>query len=91
MAGRVALDAEGYRGRRQQALEEEARRIADEVRHRGSRIAMVPMSARDRRSVHMALQSEPGVTTESEGERDFRRVVIIPTSSAPSSDRGRRR
>jgi spoIIIJ-associated protein len=80
-AGRVALDVENYREKRQEQLAQQARRLAEKARITGQSIAMSPMSARDRRSIHLALRDEPGVTTASEGERDDRHVVIQPERS----------
>jgi spoIIIJ-associated protein len=75
---RIALDVEGYRERRQESLEQTARRAADKARGTGRPVALSPMSPRDRRIVHVALSEERGVTTRSQGEGGFRRVVIVP-------------
>src|SRR3954453_5214225 len=74
----VVVDAEGYRGRREDALVDLAQRLADKVVKSGRPVPVEPMSAHDRRIVHMALAEHEGVTTESEGEGLFRRVVIFP-------------
>jgi spoIIIJ-associated protein len=87
MLAKIEVDAEGYRERRQEALEQMARRAADNVRQTGRRITLNPMSARDRRIVHVALSEERGVTTQSQGEGSFRRVVVVPASS-PGRPRG---
>ncbi len=76
---RISLDVEGYRERRQESLEQTARRAADKARGTGRPVALSPMSPRDRRVVHVALSEERGVTTRSQGEGGFRRVVIVPT------------
>ncbi|MEI8257834.1 MAG: R3H domain-containing nucleic acid-binding protein, partial [Deltaproteobacteria bacterium] len=72
------LDAEGYRARREQSLESMAKRLGAQVAKEGQVIALEPMTARDRRVVHMALERFPGVTTRSEGEGLDRRLLIVP-------------
>ena len=74
----VAVDAEGYRARHEDQLSEMARRLAERVAAEGKVITFDPMSARDRRIVHMALRDISGVRTESNGEGQDRRVQIIP-------------
>jgi spoIIIJ-associated protein len=76
---RITLDVEGYRERRQESLEQTARRAADKARATGRPVTLSPMSPRDRRIVHVALGDERGVTTRSQGEGGFRRVVVVPT------------
>jgi spoIIIJ-associated protein len=76
---RITLDVEGYRERRQESLEQSARRAADKARATGRPVTLSPMSPRDRRIVHVALSDEHGVTTRSQGEGGFRRVVVVPT------------
>ena len=89
---RVALDVEGYRQRRQDSLEELARRLASKARTTGQPVTLSPMSPRDRRIVHLALEPEAGVSTTSEGEGLYRRVVIIPRQRArPAEDDSRSR
>lgn len=78
---RFVLDAEGYRGRREEYLTDLAQRMAERVRREGRKAVLDPMSALERRVVHMALQDEAGIETESEGEDPFRRVVIVPKRS----------
>ncbi|MGH2453498.1 MAG: RNA-binding cell elongation regulator Jag/EloR [bacterium] len=75
---RVELDAEGYRDRRVASLEDLARRTAERVARQRREIALVPMGPRDRRVIHVTLQDDPKVSTVSRGERDMRRVVIVP-------------
>jgi len=81
----VVVDAEGYRGRREDSLVDLAQRLADKVVKSGQAVPVEPMSAHDRRIVHMALVDHEGVTTESEGEGLFRRVVIFPKGSDDGS------
>ncbi len=73
---RVLVDVSGYRKRREMELEEMARILARWVQRTGQSAATQPLDARDRRVVHVALQDAPAVTTHSEGEEPFRRVVV---------------
>ncbi|HHT01655.1 MAG TPA: protein jag [Firmicutes bacterium] len=75
---RVILDVEGYRSRRKEALERLAARVADRVRNTGRRVRLEPMSPHERKVIHVALQQEKGITTFSEGEEPYRKVVIAP-------------
>lgn len=74
---RIVLDVGGYRKRREESLRILARRIAEKVRRTGRNIALEPMSAQERRIIHTALHGHPYVTTRSEGEEPYRKVVII--------------
>ena len=74
----VVVDAEGYRGRREDSLIDLAKRLAEKAQRSGRPVPVEPMSQHDRRVVHMALADHPAVTTESEGEGPARRVVIFP-------------
>jgi spoIIIJ-associated protein len=74
----IAVDAEGYRARHEDQLSQMARKLAERVMTEGKVITFDPMSARDRRVVHMALKEITGVRTESNGEGPDRRVQIIP-------------
>lgn len=74
----VIVDAEGYRARHEDQLAQMAKRLAERVASEGKVITFDPMSARERRIVHMALRDVKGVRTESMGEEPQRRVQIIP-------------
>jgi spoIIIJ-associated protein len=74
----LRLVAEGFQERRNEALAEEARRVAAEVRRDGEPRTLAPQNAYERRVVHVALQDEPGVTTYSVGEGPGRRVTVAP-------------
>lgn len=74
----VIVDVEGYRARRFQTLSGLAKRMADRVRQSGQPVTLEPMSASERRIVHMALQDNTDVTTLSAGEGDARKVTIAP-------------
>ena len=77
----IAVDAEGYRARHEDQLSQMARKLAERVATEGKIITFDPMSARDRRVVHMAIKDMTGVRTESNGEGPDRRVQIIPVKS----------
>jgi spoIIIJ-associated protein len=79
----VIVDAEGYRARHEDQLAQMARRLAQRVAAEGKVITFDPMSARERRIVHMALRDIKGVRTESMGQEPQRRVQIIPEKAAP--------
>jgi len=80
--GRILLDAEGYRERRTRELREMAVRFAARARQTGRAQSLNPLSARERRIVHLALAGATTVTTRSVGEGQLRRVVIYPARDA---------
>jgi spoIIIJ-associated protein len=73
---RVSLDTENYRAKREEALRKLAVRMAARARKTGKRVALEPMNPYERRILHSALQNDPDVTTHSEGEEPYRRVII---------------
>lgn len=74
----VIVDVEGYRHRRRQKVEEIARKAADRaVRQRGA-VRLRPMTAYERRIVHVVLRDDRRVTTGSEGADPYRQVVVTP-------------
>ncbi|MCX5979029.1 MAG: Jag N-terminal domain-containing protein [Chloroflexi bacterium] len=75
---RVTVDIEEYRGRREAQLRALARKAGERVRETGRAVQLEPMTALERRWVHMELQGAPGIATESAGEEPERRVVVIP-------------
>jgi spoIIIJ-associated protein len=75
---RIIIDIEGYRGRREKKVREEAVLTAQNVRNTGNPQDLVPMSARERRLVHMEVSKIDGVTTESFGNGDERHVRVVP-------------
>ena len=83
---RVSLDVEGYRQRRQESLEQLALRLAAKARATGRFVTLNPMSPRDRRIVHLTLQSDPSVSTRSEGEGHYRKLVIVPAAARSSRE-----
>jgi spoIIIJ-associated protein len=74
---RVLVDVEDYRGRRERQVVEVATRAADHVRESGQMLQLEPMSALERRWVHLALREIEGITTQSIGEEPTRRVVVL--------------
>ena len=74
----ILIDAGGYRARREHALSQMAKRLGQQAVDDGKIITFEPMSAQDRRVVHLALAQFSGVVTKSEGKGAQRRVQIIP-------------
>jgi len=74
----ITVDVEGYKQRRYEALQALAWRIAEQVKAEGKPFTLEPMSAYERRLVHLALAEHSDVTTESTGEGEARKVVILP-------------
>ncbi len=74
----VIVDAGGYRERHVERLQGLAERSAEKARETGEAVDLNPMSAYDRRIVHMRLAELDGVTTRSEGEGDSRHIVVFP-------------
>jgi spoIIIJ-associated protein len=77
---RVLVDVEDYRGRRERQLRELAERAAARVVETGKMLQLEPMSALERRWIHMSLRDHVGVATQSIGEEPNRRVVLVPRS-----------
>jgi spoIIIJ-associated protein len=77
---RIVLDAEGYRQRRVEAIQGMAHRTARRAVRERRTVEMPPMNSSERRVVHLFLSDNPGVTTESEGTGDNRRVKVSPTT-----------
>ena len=73
---RVKLDTENYRARREETLKHLAKNIAHKVKRNRRPVALEPMNPYERRIIHSALQSDPYVTTHSEGEEPYRKVVV---------------
>ena len=74
----VVVDAAGYRARRQATLEGLALRVADRVRESGESEELEPMTAVERKVVHLRLKDVAGVGTTSEGTEPNRYVVVVP-------------
>jgi spoIIIJ-associated protein len=78
--GRVHLvvDVGGFKARREKSLRRLARRTAEQALRTGRTVVLEPMPPHERRIIHLALRDHPDVVTESVGERDHRKVTIIP-------------
>ena len=72
------VDIEGYRRRREETLVDMTQEIAAEVRSTGDVITLEPMPAAERRIIHLALENEDGVNTESVGRGEDRQVEVLP-------------
>lgn len=73
----VMLDVENYRIRREQTLTALARRLADKAKRTGEKVELEPMDPGERRIIHLALQDDPDIRTDSEGEGSARHVIIM--------------
>jgi spoIIIJ-associated protein len=74
----LVVDVEHYKSRRQKSLVDLAKRMADRVRISGQPVSLEPMPPHERRFVHLALRDDPDVFTESTGQDEKRKVVIMP-------------
>jgi predicted RNA-binding protein Jag len=81
---RILVDVEGYRGRRERQLREIATRAALRVEETGRMLQLEPMSALERRWIHLALRAHDKVVTQSIGEEPERRVVVLPRGESAS-------
>ncbi len=73
---RVKADTENYRARRKETLENLAKNIAFKVKRTKRSVSLEPMNPYERRIIHSALQNDRYVTTHSEGEEPFRKVIV---------------
>jgi len=74
----LVVDVEGYRSRREKQVRQIALRMVDQVIKTGRKAALEPMTASERRAIHIELRDHPAVTTESTGEEPHRKVIILP-------------
>jgi spoIIIJ-associated protein len=74
----IMIDVENYKQNRFEALKTMALNVADQVKTRKSSVRLEPMSAYERRIIHMARANDPDVLTESTGEGESRKVVVFP-------------
>ena len=74
----IVVDVGGYKQRRYEALQALAWRIAEQVKAGQTSFTLEPMSAYERRVIHLALAEHPDVTTQSIGEGEARKVVVLP-------------
>jgi len=75
---KIIVDTESYRERREKALVDMAREVADEVKRKGQPRELEPMNPAERRVIHLELKNDRDVETNSKGEGSYRRVVISP-------------
>lgn len=85
MRDHVTIDIEGYRAKREDTLRALARRTAARVQKTGRNVTLEPMNAYERRVIHSEIQGIPGVSTNSIGSENNRRVVVFPVASAPAA------
>ena len=77
---RVVVDVAGYRNRREQRIQQQAKKTAERVLDTGRESRLKPMTAAERRIVHLTLRDTEGITTYSEGTEPRRYVVVSPTA-----------
>ncbi len=87
----IVVDTENYRARREKSLQDLAKQLSKKVKKTKKPIATGPMSAQDRRIIHLALKDDPLVRTKSKGEGNMRRVVIYPTRASSRNRRNNER
>ena len=75
---RVVLDIDDYRKRRADALTRMAVRLGEKAKSTGHTITIGPFNAHDRRTIHIALKEDPLLRTESLGEGETKKIIIIP-------------
>jgi spoIIIJ-associated protein len=75
---RIVVDTENYRSRREESLVRLAHRLADKAKQLGRPVTISPMSAHDRRIIHLALQDDKTLRTRSTGTGLYRKVIISP-------------
>lgn len=81
----IELDCEEFKERRTEELEQRARALADRVRRDGREQLLPAMSPVERRIIHLALQDDADVATESRGDGFFKRVAVIPRAASQES------
>lgn len=83
---KVKVDTENYRQRRKETLENLAKNISYKVKRTRRPVSLEPMNPYERRIIHSALQNDRYVTTHSEGDEPFRRVVVTPRRDSGYGD-----
>ncbi|MBP8805929.1 MAG: KH domain-containing protein [Kofleriaceae bacterium] len=78
----IIVDAGGYRDKHVLRLEALAQRMSEKALASKEIVELAPMSAHDRRVVHMAIANIPGVSSRSEGEGDDRHILVVPDALA---------
>lgn len=84
----VNLDVGGFAEDADPVVKAMAQRLADAARRTGQVLAVAPISARERRQIHLALVGVEGVSTRSEGEGIFRQLLIVPAASGAAPGGG---
>ena len=84
----VNLEVGGFAEQGDPALKAMAERLAEAVKRTGKAVAVAPISARDRRQIHLALVAVDGVSTHSEGEGIFRQLVVVPDPAKQGTPAG---
>lgn len=80
------VDAGGFRERHVAKLQALAARMGEKALQTGEIVELSPMSAHDRRIVHMAIAEIPGLSSRSEGEGDDRHILVVPGEAAAAAD-----
>ena len=88
---KISVDVEGYRAKRKEALRALARRMAGKVLKYKKSVMLEPMNPYERRIIHSEIQGIEGVSTNSIGVENNRRIVIFLEGEAPSEEEPRRR
>src|SRR5688572_5080397 len=80
------VDADGYRDKHIERLKALASRMAEKALKTQAIVELSPMSAHDRRIVHMAIAEIPGLSSRSEGEGDDRHILVVPGEAAAAAE-----
>ncbi len=83
----IHVDTENYRKKREENLTQLAMRMSEKAKKTRKPVSLVPLSAKDRKTVHMALREDKDIQTKSTGNGLLKRVVIIPSRRSPSEPR----
>ena len=86
--GRIILDTENYRGKKERNLISLAEKLGGKVKRTGRPVTVNPMNAHDRRIIHITLQDDRDLVTRSRGEGAFRKIVILPSQGSRTSGTG---
>ena len=84
-AVKISIDIENYRKKREETLQQLAKKMADRVLKYGRPVTLEPMNAYERRIIHSAIQDIDGVSTHSIGQENDRRIVVSKDGYAPSA------
>jgi spoIIIJ-associated protein len=84
----IVIDTENYRDRRRQALTEVALQLAGRAKKSGKPAISSPLSAYDRRIIHLALKDDQELRTKSKGEGSLRKVMVLPVKKGAELEKG---